>query len=44
MVLAAKVWHYWVSFALVGIVLVAILGTLVGYLVKVTSARYTKQQ
>jgi VIT1/CCC1 family predicted Fe2+/Mn2+ transporter len=44
MVLAAKVWHYWVSFALVGIVVLAILGTLVGYLVKVSSARYPKQQ
>jgi hypothetical protein len=33
-----------VSFALVGVVVLAILGTIVGYLVKVTSARYPKQQ
>lgn len=43
MVLAAKVWHYWVSFVLVGVVLLAILGTIVGYLVKVTAAKYPKQ-
>lgn len=44
MLLAAKVWHYWVSFALVGVVVLAIVGTLVGYLVRVTAARYPKQQ
>ena len=44
MVLAAEVWHYWVSFVLVGVVVLAILGTLVGYLLKVTSARYPKNQ
>jgi hypothetical protein len=44
MVLAAEVWHYWLSFVLVGVVVLAILGTLVGYLVKVTSARYPKSR
>jgi uncharacterized protein (DUF2062 family) len=43
MLLAAKVWHYWVSFVLVGAVVLAILGTIVGYLVKVTSARYPRR-
>ena len=44
MVLAAEVWHYWVSFVLVGVVVLAILGTLIGYLLKVTAARYPKNQ
>lgn len=43
MILAAKVWHYWVSFALVGMAALAILGTLVGYLVKVVSLKYPKR-
>lgn len=44
MVLAAKVWHYWLSYALVGVVALAILATVVGYLVKVAAARYPRQQ
>jgi hypothetical protein len=44
LVLGAKVWHYWLSFALVGVVALAILATAVGYLLKVGSARYPKQQ
>lgn len=43
MLLAAKVWHYWVSFGLIAIVLLSILGTLLGYLVKVVSLRYPKR-
>jgi hypothetical protein len=44
MVLAAKVWHYWLSYALVGVVALAVLATVVGYLLKVTAARYPRQQ
>ena len=42
-VLAAKVWHYWISIALLlGTVLtLAALG--IGYLVKVVSAKYPRQ-
>lgn len=43
MELAAQVWHYWLSYVLVAVVALAIIGTLIGYLVKVTSARYPKQ-
>jgi hypothetical protein len=44
LVLAAKVWHYWVGLAILGPALLAVLATLVGYLVKVTSHKYPKQQ
>jgi hypothetical protein len=44
MVLAAKVWHYWLSYALVGVVALAVLATVVGYLLRVTAARYPRQQ
>jgi len=43
-VLAAKVWHYWLSFALVGVVALAVLATAVGYVVKVVSLRYPRKQ
>jgi hypothetical protein len=43
MLFAAKVWHYWISFALVGGALAAVLGTVVGYLKKVQSLKYPKR-
>jgi hypothetical protein len=43
MVLAAKVWHYWVAFPLVGGGIMATLALGVGYLVKVVSHRYPRQ-
>ena len=42
-ILAAKVWHYWLSFVLVGTTILAILAFLVGYLVKVTGQKYPKR-
>ena len=42
-VLAAKVWTYWISVALVVGVIVSILALGVGYLVKVVSMKYPKQ-
>ena len=42
-VLAAKVWSYWISFALVGGIVLAIVGLGVLYLVKVYSTRFPKQ-
>ena len=41
-VLAAKVWHYWIAVPLVGLAVLALVGTLVGYLVKVQSAKYPR--
>jgi len=43
MLLAAKVWHYWVAFPLVALALGAIIALIVGYLVKVTGARYPRR-
>ena len=40
----AKPWTYWISFVLVGSVVLAIIATVIGYLIKVSSARYPKQQ
>lgn len=40
---AAKVWHYWLSFAIFGTVVLALAALFIGYLVKVTSNRYPKQ-
>jgi len=40
---AAKVWHYWISIALFGGIVLALGALAVGYLVKVTSNRFPKQ-
>ena len=42
-VLAAEVWHYWLSFAIFGAVLLAVVATFVGYLIKVTGNKYPRQ-
>ena len=42
-VLAANVWSYWISFALIGGTVLAILATGVLYLVKVYGSRFPKQ-
>ena len=39
----ARPWTYWISFVLVASAVLAILGTVVGYLIKVTSAKYPRQ-
>ncbi len=43
LILAAKVWHYWLSFALLGPVLLVVLGLGLGYVMKVLSAKHPKQ-
>jgi hypothetical protein len=43
MLLAAKVWHYWVAFPLVALAVLTIVGLLIGYLRKVTGARYPRR-
>ena len=42
-VLAAKVWHYWISIALLLGVVLTMIALGVGYLVKVVSAKYPRQ-
>ena len=37
--LAAKVWHFWIAPAVVALVVVAIIATIVGYLVKVVAPK-----
>ncbi len=41
--LAAKVWTYWISIVLIGGAVLTILAVAVGYLVKVVSMKYPKQ-
>ena len=43
MLLAAKVWHYWVAFPLVALAVLTIIALVIGYLVKVTGARYPRR-
>lgn len=40
---AAQVWHYWLGAALAGGAILAVIATIVGYLVKVTSTKYPRQ-
>ena len=40
--LAAKVWHYWIGIAILMPALLAVLFTVVGYLVKVSSKKYPR--
>lgn len=43
LIVAAKVWHYWLSFALLAPVLAVVVGLGIGYLVKVVAAKHPKQ-
>ena len=43
LIAAAKPWTYWISFVLVASGVLATIALLIGYLVKVTSARYPRQ-
>jgi hypothetical protein len=40
--LAAKVWHYWIGIAILLPSLLALVATIIGYLVKVTSKKYPR--
>lgn len=42
-IVAARVWHYWVGIAVLIPALLLVLATVVGYLAKVTANRYPKQ-
>jgi len=39
---ASQVWHYWIAPAVVGLVVLMIIATIVGYLVKVVAPKYPK--
>jgi hypothetical protein len=43
MVFAAKVWHYWVAFPLIAMGVLLLVALVVGYLVKVTAAKYPRR-
>jgi hypothetical protein len=39
---AAKPWHFWIAPAVLGLTVLLIIATIVGYLVKVVSPKYPK--
>ena len=41
--LAGNVWHYWVAFPLLALAIGSVIALAIGYLVKVTSARYPRR-
>jgi hypothetical protein len=41
--LAAEVWHYWIAFPLVAGGVLLMVALVVGYLVRVTSAKYPRR-
>ena len=43
LLLAAKVWHYWIGIAILLPALLGVVATIIGYLVKVTSNKYPRQ-
>ncbi len=44
MLLAAKVWHYWLAVPIVVLVIVVMIATLVGYLNKVVRPKYPSRR
>jgi hypothetical protein len=42
--LASQVWHYWLAVPLFAGAVLALVATIVGYLVKVGSARYPREE
>lgn len=43
-VVAAQVWHYWISFALLAPSVLLLVAMGIGYLTKVVANKYPKQQ
>lgn len=39
---AAKVWHFWIAPVVVGLAVLLVIATFVGYLVKVVAPKYPK--
>lgn len=44
MTLAAQVWHFWISIFLVVPAILLVVGTIVGYVTKVTKPRYPNKR
>lgn len=42
MIIFAVVWHYWIAVPLAAVSVVAVIGTIGGYLAKVTYTRYPR--
>lgn len=40
--LAAKVWHFWIAPAVAALAILLVIGTIIGYLVKVVAPKYPK--
>ena len=43
LLLAAKVWHYWLAIPLIAAVVLVIVALVIGYLVKVVGPKYPRQ-
>jgi hypothetical protein len=43
MILAAKVWHYWIGVPLAGGAVLAVVATFIGYFRKMNSLKYPKR-
>ncbi|MCB0995276.1 MAG: hypothetical protein KDB21_09315 [Acidimicrobiales bacterium] len=44
LVLAAKIWTWWIAVVLTPVVILAVLATIGGYLYKVTGSRYPRKR
>jgi hypothetical protein len=42
--LASQVWHYWIAVPMFVGAILALIATIVGYLVKVSSTRYPREE
>jgi hypothetical protein len=42
LLLAAKVWHYWISFAMIGLALVTVVALGIGYVMRVVAPKYPR--
>ena len=40
--LASQVWHFWIAPAVVALTILAVIATIIGYLVKVVAPKYPK--
>jgi hypothetical protein len=43
LLLAAKVWHYWISIALTVPIVLVVIAIVVGYIIKVVGPKYTRR-
>jgi hypothetical protein len=43
LLLAAKVWHYWIAYVLVAAAVLTVLGFILGYIVKVVAPKYVRR-